>query len=1521
MNWYCRFVMRDCAIGISVGCPTNAGLRSRPVCALLLVVLCLCMPLRIRIAAQTLSGVVNIYAPVSGITTCSIVVPSTVGFAPGDRVLIIQMQGASVDRSNTAAFGSILGYANAGNFEFATVAAVTPTTIAFRNRIAGSYTLADGVQAIHVAVSNGGTVAGTVTCPAWNGSTGGVIVIEDSTTLSLAADIDASGAGFRGGVAVDMNLTCGAVVNTDYFYPDGDLAGAYKGEGVARAQAASARGRGALANAGGGGNNHNGGGGGGSNGGVGGTGGSEWDNCSNSNPLTRGIPGYALGYASGSRAFMGGGGGAGHANNGSGTAGGAGGGIVIVRAASVAGNGHAIRANGANVVMSNPPGADGCGGGGGGGAVLLDVAAYLGSISVEARGGAGGSTWWDAGLIGPGGGGGGGAVIFSGAVPPGAVVSGGANGIHTPNGNPWGATPGSNGIVQNGLAIVEGTLPAAAVNISPAGPLRICLGETVRLISPSGFQAYEWAPEGGNGPVAVVTPAVSGTYSVTVRTADGCVSVATIDITVIPGPVVRAGSDVSVCAGTGRIIGQIASGGVPPYTYAWSPSTGLNSATIPQPLASPLATTQYVVTVLDAQGGCVARDTVMVTVNHPPRLGQLRDTTICFGDSVVIGTAAFGGKGPYRYAWVPATGLTNPGRATTMARPELSTEYVLTATDANGCTAVDTVHITVRAPLVAAAGPDTVLCVGASVRLEASGGRSYRWQPSQGLSCTTCPDPVARLSRTTLYTVTIADTAGCSRVDSVLVAVASVKLGAVDTVVARTGTIDFGLLDGCAISAERDVVLRNYGADPLVVDSATFNAAGFAVTSPRLPFRIAAGDSVTVRLQFLPLAQGVSVARMQLHGSPCDAGLVLTLQGQKARTSVAVQPTAIAFPDAYRCGNLPMDTVVMVANVGADTLVLQGALLATPFVLVAPGLPVSVPPGDSVSLRIRYSPVTEGDATAMLRCVYRAGACFDTLRLPLTGRYLVPSLLTVGVVDFGELSGCQAERDTTIVLRNTSQALVVLRSVQVPAGFVCRSPLPIVIAAGDSAVVALRFAPQANGTVVGRMTAVYEPCADTVLVGLRGVMSGPAFALPDTLDIGDVVICPDTADTVRLVISNNSGGGADATVAALTTTGPFGTSLTVGEVLPGQATRAYDVTFKPTTTGVAIGSVSITFAPCGVTRTVVLRGVGQLAVMAGDTVVDFGGVEVGTTAAAAAMFRNTGTTDLMVERIDVPPPFAVTGTQPPLPAVVRVGDSLRVDMRYAADSGVAISVMRLAVSTCAGLQDVIVQGHGITGAAWAAVSMPVIEAAPGELVVISVRLDSSRNLAVAGARAYSARLRFNKRLLLPVAGTPVGIIEGNERVIGVDGVRGDTVGEIASLRFRAMLADTEATTLRLESFAWSNAGPVATTLWEGQFRLRGLCTVGTTRLIAVGNRAVLRAARPNPATDAVAVEVVIAEAGRSRLYVADPLGRCVATVFNTELSPGVYATELNVEHLAGGVYYCVLETGGHSFVQPLHVAR
>lgn len=76
-----------------------------------------------------------------------------------------------------------------------------------------------------------------------------------------------------------------------------------------------------------------------------------------------------------------------------------------------------------------------------------------------------------------------------------------------------------------------------------------------------------------------------------------------------------AGSDKSICPGDSVKLSGSASGGTPPYSYSWSPSTGLSGADVAQPMASPTQTTTYTLTVTDAEGK-KGSDTVKVSVGY-----------------------------------------------------------------------------------------------------------------------------------------------------------------------------------------------------------------------------------------------------------------------------------------------------------------------------------------------------------------------------------------------------------------------------------------------------------------------------------------------------------------------------------------------------------------------------------------------------------------------------------------------------------------------------------------------------------------------------------------------------------------------------------------------------------------------------------------------------------------------------------------------------------------------------------------
>ncbi|MBT8196503.1 MAG: hypothetical protein KJO64_08740, partial [Bacteroidia bacterium] len=132
--------------------------------------------------SQTLiSGVVNHYQKVSQVnfTANSVTVDSSYAFNIGDKVLLIQMQGASIDASQSSAFGNITAYNDAGKYEMQTVCDVQGNDIVFAFDLLNTYTPSASLQLVRVPVYNNANISGgNLTCKGWDGNTGGVLAIE-----------------------------------------------------------------------------------------------------------------------------------------------------------------------------------------------------------------------------------------------------------------------------------------------------------------------------------------------------------------------------------------------------------------------------------------------------------------------------------------------------------------------------------------------------------------------------------------------------------------------------------------------------------------------------------------------------------------------------------------------------------------------------------------------------------------------------------------------------------------------------------------------------------------------------------------------------------------------------------------------------------------------------------------------------------------------------------------------------------------------------------------------------------------------------------------------------------------------------------------------------------------------------------------------------------------------------------------------------------------------------------------------
>ncbi len=369
-------------------------------------------------AQDTIAGQINVYTSVMAIDYCTgkIEIADTSGFAAGMSALLIQMQGATIDESNSTSFGMVADWGSAGLFERIYIDSVGVNAVWSANELLHTYQPDGGsVQLVSWPEWEGHVVvADTLYGAPWNGQTGGVLVLDVRGLLELRAPIDLHARGFRGGPKIAEPSQCQWFLQqNDWYYPMGSWRGAPKGEGIARWVEGKEAGRGPQANGGGGGNDHNAGGGGGAQLNAAGQGGEEVPpspfGCYGPFPGKGGRPLYE---APGLRLFMGGGGGAGHteyflASN----AGGRGGGILLLRADSLKTNGFGLSANGESLPIAN---GESGGGGGGGGTIWLDLTQPLDTVWLTAQGGHGGSVDNQTGrCAGPGGGGSGGRVLIS----------------------------------------------------------------------------------------------------------------------------------------------------------------------------------------------------------------------------------------------------------------------------------------------------------------------------------------------------------------------------------------------------------------------------------------------------------------------------------------------------------------------------------------------------------------------------------------------------------------------------------------------------------------------------------------------------------------------------------------------------------------------------------------------------------------------------------------------------------------------------------------------------------------------------------------------------------------------------------------------------------------------------------------------------------------------------------------------------------------------------------------------------
>jgi gliding motility-associated-like protein len=252
----------------------------------------------------------------------------------------------------------------------------------------------------------------------------------------------------------------------------------------------------------------------------------------------------------------------------------------------------------------------------------------------------------------------------------------------------------------------------------------ICTPEQISFTTQSAddIVSWSWAFEDGttsDDPMPSLTfptngEAVSGTLTIT--SGEGCTNELPVELDIPEAYDLQLSEGETIlpsCTENNGSINLMANGGATPYTFDWSHDAMLN-----QSFASNLPTGDYTVTLTDAND-CVANFTLSLvdTTQLPtPNLGD--DVEVCPGESTVL---AAGEQPGNTYLW--STGAASPTLTVSAGG-----DYAVTVTNADGCTASDTVSVMLAEAITASiTASDNQLCPDEALTLTGTGASQLLW--------------------------------------------------------------------------------------------------------------------------------------------------------------------------------------------------------------------------------------------------------------------------------------------------------------------------------------------------------------------------------------------------------------------------------------------------------------------------------------------------------------------------------------------------------------------------------------------------------------------------------------------------------------------------------------------------------------------------------------------------------------------------------------------------------------------------
>lgn len=704
--------------------------------------------------------------------------------------------------------------------------------------------------------------------------------------------------------------------------------------------------------------------------------------------------------------------------------------------------------------------------------------------------------------------------------------------------------------------------------------------------------------------------------------------------------------------------------------------------------------------------------------------------------------------------------------------------------------------------------------------------------------------------------------------------------------------------------------IMNAGDWPFEVDSMYItgpDAAAFSHVSIFPKYSVEAKGSESAEFNFKPIRLGEHFANVIIETQ--YGSLSKQISGTGIVKRIAILTKEIDFGLVEVGDHKDTLDAVMIKNAGSEPINIYKTRHYWPnekdFKTLAGAGPFTLQPGDTCRMGLRFEPSEGGLTSGALE--FYPDDDGDPAVVYLFGEgYRIAPNISVDSLEFQDLI-CECSFIDTLKISNTGGEGLNVDNIEIKGAgsidFLLNYTNQLIIEPDSSAYLPLTFIPHSPGLKEAYIEISSNADNAPLLTIPISAFKDSVNLEPEVLELNLGILCPDEILDTSIVVRNT--GTVKNTASAI-----ISDLLESGDNYLNIDTDSYkslDIRFiGRDSEGVINEKISIIDSICR--REKVINIIGEII----DSKIEIEDLSfdalAGSVSEKAIAIKNTSNRDIIINRLsNITIPFEIKGN--PFPLMIPAGQSETVTIIFSPVVDSSYNFIGSAIGEPCGLNGDF-NINGISSKALANITLPELEAYPGETIEAQIIISDIANIDVSDNISFSAELVFNPSLLAPKQYSSV--IESDiSAKIFLEDLQVKNKGEkIASVFFETGLGNSEECALELTNIVSSNEF-INISAAPGSFRLLEICREGGDRLLEVRREAGIINISPNPANDEIDITYIPVEKGKVEFAIIDILGKTIKTEslgFLNAASDKILTKSINLSGLGAGQYMLVYKS-------------